>query len=769
MDATDNVTIRFTPLSGGHSLAPPCYLLEVGSAKLLLDCGWSHPFDPELLRPLGRVARDVDAVLITHGNLEHAGGLAYACEKLELACPIYCTFPVKTLGHMAMYDAYLAKHYNGPFSLFSPESIDAAWERLVPLKFSQHLTLEATATASDGEAGTGAPLAIEVTPYAAGHTLGGCVWRIKIGMDEIVYCSHYNHTNERHLQKGLLQTLQRPMLLICGASNALTEHRDKRADRDKQLIESLTTTLRGGGNVLIPTDSSGRVLELALLLDQWWQAQRPSAPGSLVLLSSQAYNMTVAASSLLEWMSERMSKSFQNTADSPFALPMVHRCHSTEDLARVPQPMVVLASMPDLESGFSRELFAHWAPSNKNLVILVDRSLPGTLAYDLARTCTNPNQLLPRTVPMHVSKRIVLAGEELESHRRAKEIERLQALERQRVEEAKKELRDAQDLDEGEEVLAQAAQVLIPENPYFKSAGVYDLVLPVAASEAENGAAAAHPMFPYSLVSITETTDGVGEWSPYGTVVDAAVFNPDKKATSTAKDEVAAAPIEDVPSKIESYDLVIPLNAGVKYVDLEGKSDGKSLKTIIQAMLPRSAIFVRGDSALLEDMKQFAVRELQLTRVHAPDVEQTVDASSDAQIYAAWLKDLLRASLRWQVLDDFEISYVNSRVEGVEVQDKQERRVLGPIEEVEDGDGTDDTTTHRTIFVGQPALKDIKSVLDKAGYRCEFDQGTLVVNECVVVRKEVQTGGNTVLRVEGGFTADFFDVRNIVYGQFKML
>jgi cleavage and polyadenylation specificity factor subunit 2 len=29
-------------------------------------------------------------------------------------------------------------------------------------------------------------------------------------------------------------------------------------------------TVRGGGNVLIPTDSSGRVLELMRVLDQYW-------------------------------------------------------------------------------------------------------------------------------------------------------------------------------------------------------------------------------------------------------------------------------------------------------------------------------------------------------------------------------------------------------------------------------------------------------------------------------------------------------------------
>ncbi len=122
------------------------------------------------------------------------------------------------------------------------------------------------------------------------------------------------------------------------------------------------------------------------------------------------------------------------------------------------------------------------------------------------------------------------------------------------------------------------------------------------------------------------------------------------------KEETHAAPLEEAPSKIESFDLTIPLNAAVRYVDLEGKSDGRSLRIIVQAMLPRSAIFVRGEAAMLEEMKQFAVRELQLTRVHAPDVEQTVDASSDAQIYAAWLKVSIRVtSLFGSLLFSFRI------------------------------------------------------------------------------------------------------------------
>ena len=40
----------------------------------------------------------------------------------------------------------------------------------------------------------------------------------------------------------------------------------------------------------------------------------------------------------------------------------------------------VLVSVPDLECGFSRDLFVHWTATPKNSVILTSRSSPGTLA-----------------------------------------------------------------------------------------------------------------------------------------------------------------------------------------------------------------------------------------------------------------------------------------------------------------------------------------------------------------------------------------------------
>ena len=43
---------------------------------------------------LSRVAKTIDAVLISHPDLKHAGGLPYAFAKLGFTCPIYAALPV---------------------------------------------------------------------------------------------------------------------------------------------------------------------------------------------------------------------------------------------------------------------------------------------------------------------------------------------------------------------------------------------------------------------------------------------------------------------------------------------------------------------------------------------------------------------------------------------------------------------------------------------------------------------------------------------------
>jgi cleavage and polyadenylation specificity factor subunit 2 len=152
---------------------------------------------------------------------------------------------------------------------------------------------------------------IIITPFGAGHTIGGTIWRIRKHTEDIVYTVDFNHRKERHLNGSVLVStdgLNRPSLLITDAFNINAPVPPPRKDRDNELISTIISTLEGGGNVLIPIESTTRVLELAYLLDQHWAFNRIQF--NLLFLTTQSLKTINLARSMLEWMGDGISQAF---------------------------------------------------------------------------------------------------------------------------------------------------------------------------------------------------------------------------------------------------------------------------------------------------------------------------------------------------------------------------------------------------------------------------------------------------------------------------
>lgn len=140
------------------------------------------------------------------------------------------------------------------------------------------------------------------------------------------------------------------------------------------ILANILQTLRNHGNVLIAVDTAGRVLELAHMLDQLWRNKESGLlTYSLALISNVAYNVVEFAKSQIEWMSDKLMRSFEGARNNPFQFKHLHLCHSLQELNKVPSPKVVLASSPDLEMGYSRELFLQWCSNPNNSVIITTR------------------------------------------------------------------------------------------------------------------------------------------------------------------------------------------------------------------------------------------------------------------------------------------------------------------------------------------------------------------------------------------------------------
>ena len=89
-----------------------------------------------------RHVQQIDAVLLSYPDVYHLGALPYLVGKLGLKCPVYATIPVYKMGQMFLYDLYQSRHNSEEFDLFTLDDIDAAFDQIVQLKYSQTVQLK---------------------------------------------------------------------------------------------------------------------------------------------------------------------------------------------------------------------------------------------------------------------------------------------------------------------------------------------------------------------------------------------------------------------------------------------------------------------------------------------------------------------------------------------------------------------------------------------------------------------------------------------------
>ncbi|XP_031484063.1 cleavage and polyadenylation specificity factor subunit 2 [Nymphaea colorata] len=729
-------SVQVTPLCGVHSEYPLSYLLSIDGFNFLVDCGWNDFFDVDLLQPLSRVSSKIDAVLLSHPDTLHLGALPYAMKHLGLTAPVYATEPVYRLGLLTMYDHYLSRKQVSDFELFTLDDIDAAFQNITRLTYSQNYHLS-----GKGEG-------IVIAPHVAGHLLGGTVWKITKDGEDVVYAVDYNHRKERHLNATVLGTFVRPAVLITDAYNALN-NQPYRRQRDQELLDSILKALRAGGNVLLPIDTAGRVLELVLILEQHWAQDRLNYP--IIFLTNVAASTIDYVKSFLEWMSDSIAKSFEQSRDNAFVLKHVNVLLNKNELEKLPEgPKVVLASMASLEEGFSHDIFVEWASESKNLVIFTERGQFGTLARMLQ---VDPP---PKAVKVTVSKRVPLVGEEL----RAYEEEQS----RIKKEEALKASLKEEDLKSSNEVVQSDPMVIdstkgstLSEAISHNASGLRDILIDGFVPPSSSVA----PMFPFFENST--------EWDDFGEVInpdDYMIKEEDVDQNLFAGvgvgnkiDEISAELLLDTkPSKVVSNEITVQVKCSLIYMDFEGRSDGHSMKSIIKNVAPLKLVLVHGSAEATEHLKQHCLKNV-CSHVYAPQIDETIDVTSDLSAYKIQLSERVMSNVLFKKLGEYEIAWIDGEVGKVD-----DMLSLLPLSSA--------APPHKSVLVGDLKLADFKHFLSSKGVSVELSGGVLRCGEYVTVRKvrdSTQKSGTQHVVIEGPLCEEFYKIREYLYSQFYLL
>ncbi|KAI0475358.1 beta-lactamase-like protein [Xylariaceae sp. FL0804] len=433
----------FTPLQGAlsQSAASQSILELDGGIKLLVDVGWDESFDVTSLKELEKQVPTLSLILLTHATTSHLAAFAHCCKHFPLFAriPVYATVPVIALGRTLLQDLYAStpaaattipsssldevsytKHEGAAdFLLQAPtaEEIASYFSLIHPLKYSQpHQPL-------------GSPFSpplngLTITAYNSGVTLGGTIWHIQHGLESIVYAVDWNQGRENVYAGAawlggagakVIEPLRKPTALVCSSRGtdrpALSAGQTKRGPqlpefelRNELLLDKVKACVEQGGTVLIPIDSSARVLELAYMMEHAWRKDSATGDGRLkaakLYLAGRNIHSTMRyARSMLEWMEKSIVGEFERAAGEtkagngasdgrrkaqeagPFDFRFLRLLDRKGQIDKVlardnetdsPVAKVILASDTSLEWGFSNLIFRQLAQDSRNLVILTE-------------------------------------------------------------------------------------------------------------------------------------------------------------------------------------------------------------------------------------------------------------------------------------------------------------------------------------------------------------------------------------------------------------
>jgi len=352
---------------GAGSVTGANFLLDTGSAKILVDCGilqQEHDCGEENFRPFSYEPRDVTALIVTHAHADHIGRIPKLV-KDGFRGKIYSTAPTKDLAALMFEDALhvMQEHEerNGCGLLYEKDDAEKSlslWETR-----EYHSPFEVADTS--------------VEFFDAGHILGSAFVKIARAGRTIIFSGDLGNTPE-----PLLRDTESPMganyLVIESVyGDRIHEARDER----KQLLRAAVESARARkGTLLIPSFSIERtqilLFELNEMVEDGSMREIP-----IYLDAPLAIRVTEVFRRYKEVLNTQVQTRFER-GDDPFTFPglkMVAHTGESRAIHKEEDPKVIIAGAGMSVGGRIRSHEKEYLPDPKASILFVGYQAPGSL------------------------------------------------------------------------------------------------------------------------------------------------------------------------------------------------------------------------------------------------------------------------------------------------------------------------------------------------------------------------------------------------------
>jgi KH/beta-lactamase-domain protein len=359
---------RITFLGGAQEVGRSAILLETAESTILLDFGMNpgrgvHPNSFPRLDLLKINPEDIDAVIVTHAHLDHAGFVPYLF-KYGFRGAVYTTEATRDLMVLLLKDYLEISEREGIEPVFTLKDVEKMLLHTVPLKYEI-----VTDIAPD----------IRLTLYNAGHILGSATVHLHIGngFHNIVYTGDFKFGRTRLLDRAD-HKFPRVDTLIMESTYGTTEQ-PKREEAEEMLLKIINDTYQNRGKVLIPTLSIGRAQEIMLIIaDAMRQNKIPKIP---VYIEGMVLEATAIHTAYPDLLAKDLGKRIKE-GENPFLYETFVKLEGREprtEIVESSEPAIIITTSGMLTGGPAVEYFKLMASNANNSLVFVSYQVEGTL------------------------------------------------------------------------------------------------------------------------------------------------------------------------------------------------------------------------------------------------------------------------------------------------------------------------------------------------------------------------------------------------------
>jgi len=362
------------------------YLLEVNGRRLLLECGLFQGRREESIQRNSNFpfeAKGVDAVVLSHAHIDHAGNLPNLC-KQGYTGNIYCTFATRDLAGIMLEDSARIQKDDAAFvskkrakrklppvqPLYSAADAEKALRQFVAFNYDRPFPV------LDG---------VTVTFRDAGHILGSA----QVVLDVRESGRNFRFLFSGDVGRGNDEILRDPApvedvdYLQIESTYGGREH-SERTDADETVNRLVLETLKQNGKVIIPAFSVGRTQQIVYVLHELTLAGKlPRVP--IYVDSPLSVNATEVYRLHPECFNDVIYQ-FLHEKENPFGmenLTYIREVAHSMKLNDLKEPAIIISASGMCEAGRIRHHLKNHIGFANNLILFIGYCAAHTLGAQI--------------------------------------------------------------------------------------------------------------------------------------------------------------------------------------------------------------------------------------------------------------------------------------------------------------------------------------------------------------------------------------------------